>query len=284
MRRQQIQDLYLSLLQRNADESGLNHYLNSNLSIDQIKMQLLNSVEYKLLSSEHEVNNDSNYEVLELFNSNSIKVDYYKNVNPSDKVIITFRGYEPYKSLDGFGLFGKKVSSFGYDIICFKTQNINFYSTIDQGVYDKIAKIIKQYKFKFGIGISMGTYPLVNNSKLLKLDKVYCLSARRQFFKDPKPISEYPVYDLDNDKIDDDCDYYFFTNPNHPYDFIDLIYFLKKMNSKKIEIYDIHDSEKIHVPTETLYANGLYNEFIKTLFVDGDILKHHTIVKRQGIE
>ena len=42
-----IRKLYVDILKREPDEEGLNHYINSAFSYEEIKNQLLNSDEYK---------------------------------------------------------------------------------------------------------------------------------------------------------------------------------------------------------------------------------------------
>jgi uncharacterized protein (DUF1919 family) len=50
-RKEAIKELYSSILNREADSSGLNHYLNSNYSIEYIQNILLNSEEYKIVGA-----------------------------------------------------------------------------------------------------------------------------------------------------------------------------------------------------------------------------------------
>lgn len=58
-RKAHIEALYKTILLRSADSAGLEHYLNSNLSIDEIKDVLENSLEYQQLSNKQKLKKDT---------------------------------------------------------------------------------------------------------------------------------------------------------------------------------------------------------------------------------
>lgn len=280
---QKITDLYKLLLQRNPDKLGLRTYVNSNLSIDEIKNKLLNSDEIKSIFHNYYKSTQSadvSYTKYELFNNQKTRIDYFKQkVTPnSKKIAVTCRGVAEDLSLNDMGIWGKKLLEDGYDVIAFKSHCLEFYSDVDIEVYDKISNILNNYDTKLGVGISMGCYPLINFSKLFKLKKCFLFGARIKEIVDEKIVW---MEKLDTNTIDKDTHFSFLMNPNNLLDVDEMKYILNKLPSNNYEIYHIIDDGFIHVPLFTLYgySKSLYDEFVDLLVKEQRIL-NHTIIRK----
>ena len=143
-RKKAIKELYLSILNREADSSGLNHYLNSNYSIDVIENILLNSEEYKNKPKKINKNLAKQYlqEVSNEFNKFNIPfwldygtlLGYYreKDFIEHDYDIdlgVEFINFNP-KIIEKFIELGYKVTARGYPndslVIKIRKNNISF--------------------------------------------------------------------------------------------------------------------------------------------------------------
>jgi hypothetical protein len=194
LRKEKIKELYLTVLGREADERGLFTYYNSSLSIEEISNALCNSSEKKINHFYDPNWNSANVQcdkVINLYKDNCNQVDYFKHNIPTNKILITFRGRMPELSLTGFGFWGKNAYGKNYDIISFKSQNSLFYTELPSNLYDTISNILQSYNTRYGIGISMGAYPIVKYSKKIKLNKIMLLSVRRRFT--PEEIQKFEI-------------------------------------------------------------------------------------------
>lgn len=280
---QSITELYKTILKRNPDKLGLRTYVNSNLSIDEIRNEFFNSEEVKILyrnlHGSHESANAS-YIKEELFTNGLTKIDYYrqKQIPNNKKIAITARGLSKELSLEDLGIWGKKLLEAGYDVIAFKSHTEQFYSDVDVEVYDKITNILKDYDTKIGVGISMGCYLLINFSKLFKLKKCFLFGFRRQFIDNEIIVVEK---EIDKNNFYRDTHFSFFMNPNNLVDcqnFECIVDYLPKDN---FDLYHIEDDSSIHVPLYTLYGHSkeLYTKFANLIITEQSVLNHPLIRK-----
>jgi hypothetical protein len=276
LRRQKINKLYEKILMRPADESGLFHYTHSNHSIEEIEFILKNSIEARSVLVNQAMCSDSIDNTIHniLFKNEHTQVEYIKHNIQSDKVVITFRGHSPELELNGFGFWGKKLFNQGYDIICFKTISDNCYEDVLEESYIKIENILKSYNLKYGIGISMGCYPMIKHSNKFKLNKAYGLSPRVHTY-DNKTNKTFHLRNIDN--VDNDCEYFMFNNFSNLDDNLELNYFLNYLPKENVKIYNVNDSNNVHGIIDTLYNNNIYLNFIESLFVEHKVLFHKLI-------
>lgn len=279
LRRQSICTLYESELGRSADEESLSHYTNSNYSIEEIKNILFNSTEGKryLVNSAKTKNLLFTPTIINLFSNNMTRVDYFKHKNKSNKIVLSFRGYTPENNLSEFGFWGKRLFNEGYDIICFKSSNCEFYTEIPKEFYFSISEILKFYELKYGVGISMGTYPLVKYSGILNLHKIFCLSARLSpLFLEGNFKTRY---EFSKNEVDNNCQFFLFNNPSNIEDTKEAYYYLDRLPEDKTKLYDVDDSPERHAIIETLYDKQIYNDFINSIFIDHKVLDSQFIVE-----